>query len=587
MNLLALDSEATYVKDVRDIGSLGVMGYVNHPDTEHYMVSLWCPDWNFVGRWEDAPLDRIDSNTTLLSHNRSYDSAVLRRVSPLTRPGKWICTADQAAKDQMPRSLKNSASVVLGEAVDKSVRDKMNKKTVQSMTPQFLDECRVYALKDAELCYRLHQKLQPFTELEQKASEHTTWMGHHGVRIDVERLGKYLAVMSTKLFDVQRTIPWWGELDAKGKPIPLTSLKELAKHCAKAGIPAPETTAKNDPAFDLWAEQYAAQAPFVAAISELRSCNRLLTVVQAMEDRRRGDRLPYGLKYFGAQHTGRWSGDNGLNMQNLPKKPMYGVDVRSLIIPREGFTFISADYSQIEARVLPWIAGDAELLKLLADGMDVYEAHARATMGYTDTRPLKEVDPAMRQLSKVRVLGLGYYMGAAALKGFIKTSTGQDVPDEECQKIVAGYRKTNKPITDLWDKFGKVLRQEATTHRNEDLDILLPSGRTIKYFNLHQDGGFRASKVKGETPGYWHSGVLTENMVQATARDILSHAIGNLHDASLPVVLHVHDEVLVEVPLALAEEGRQAVIEAMERLPDWAAGLPLKTDARIIDRYTK
>ena len=588
MNTIAIDTESTYTKDVRDISCLGVTGYVNHPETEHYMVSMWTPEWSYVGPWETAPLDRIDSDSTiLLSHNRSYDLAVLKRVAPLVRPKRWICTADQAAMSQVPRPLAGAAKVVLGHAADKKVRDEMNGKTVASMTPEFMERAKAYALEDARICYELHQKLDPFTETEQTVSEHTTWMGLRGIRVDVPRLTTALESLTKQVFDLQKTIPWHGELDAKGKEVKTGSPKALARECAKAGIPAPASTAKNSAEFDQWATLYAEQAPFVKALSDLRSCNRLLTVVQAMETRRRGDILPFGFKYCGAQHTRRWSGDDGLNLQNLPRKAMFGVDVRSFLIPREGHVFVSADYSQIEARVLPWIAGDKELLKLLAAGMDIYEAHARATMGYTDPRPLKEVNPEMRQLAKIRTLGLGFGLGAEGLQGYARVSAGMELDLVECSRIVNEFRAASKPTTGMWRKFNVAMRKHCVQERGEMFSVGLPSGREIRYWNMHEDGGIRASKVKGTAPGWWHGAIATENCVQGIARDILAHAICNLQAASLPVVLHVHDEVLVEVPIDIQEEGRQAVITAMETLPDWAKGLPLKTDARIIERYTK
>lgn len=587
-NIVAIDTESTYLKDVRDITSLGVTGYVNHPETEHYMVSMWCPEWSYVGPWENAPLDRINGDsTTLLSHNRSYDLAVLRRMAPTVKPKQWICTADQAAMNQVPRPLAGAAKVVLGVKADKKVRDEMNGKTVASMTPEFLERAKAYALEDSRLCYELHQKLEPFTEIEQTVSEHTTWMGLRGIRVDVAKITQALESLTQQVFDLQRMIPWHGELDAKGKEVKLGSPKALARECAKAGIPAPESTAKNSPEFDKWAEQYADRAPFVKALSNLRSCNRLLTVVQAFETRRQKDILPYGLKYCGAQHTRRWSGDDGLNLQNLPRKAMFGVDVRSFLIPREGFTFVSADYSQIEARVLPWIAGDKALLELLASGMDIYEAHARATMGYTDPRPLKEVDSAMRQLAKVRCLGLQFGMGPKALQAFAKTAANIDLTQSEAKVIVDDYRRGNVPIVRLWGVIGNGMRRQCIQDRGGDFEVELPSGRIIRYHNMHEDGGIRASKVKGEAPGYWSGPTGVENLTQGIARDILANAIANLRAASIPVVLHVHDEVLAEVPTPMAEEGRQAVITAMETLPDWAKGLPLKTDARLIDRYTK
>lgn len=517
-NIVAIDAECTYVEDVRDIKSLGVTTYIHHPETEHFMVSMWCPEWNYVGPWEKAPLDRIDGDSTiLLSHNRSFDSAVLSKMAPTVKPKQWICTADQAAMNQVPRPLSGAAKVVLGIKVDKKVRDEMNGKTVASMTPEFLERARAYALEDSRICYELHKKLEPFTELEQTVSEHTTWMGLRGIRVDVAKIAHALESLTQQVYDLQRKIPWHGELDAKGKEVKLGSPKALARECNKAGIPAPESTAKNSPEFDKWAEQYADKAPFVKALSDLRSCNRLLTVVQAFETRRQKDILPYGLKYCGAQHTRRWSGDDGLNLQNLPRKAMFGVDVRAFLIPREGFTFVSADYSQIEARVLPWIAGDKALLELLASGMDIYEAHARATMGYTDPRPLKEVDPAMRQFAKPQVLGLGFRLGAVGFQAYAKTSAGIDLSLAECKAAVDAYRAKNKPIVNLWSVFDRSMRKQCIQDRGGDFEIDLPSGRTIRYHSMHEDGGIRASKVKGEAPGYWHGGVATENCLAGSS----------------------------------------------------------------------
>ena len=741
-HLLAIDFETSYVKDVRDIGSLGVHNYLRHPDTKIYLVSMSDNQGNrYSGPPKGAPWHWITNETTLLSHNRTFDMDVWNVLGFEYWFKNWICTADTSAANQCPRPLKQACQVLLGITPNKDVRDKMSDKDPDQMTPEFWQECVTYAQQDADNCLALYGKLDPLSELERCASYHTTRMSHRGIGVDAVALKKGIDTLKTKLFELQSAIPWFGELDSKGKEIPITSPKAVERECRKLGIPAPDSLAKDSPEFDAWVEQYGEVAPFAKAMGQVRSCNRLLTVLEAMEARRHGDRLYYGLKYFGAQHTGRWSGDNGLNMQNLPKKETFGVDVRSLLVPSPGHAFISADYSQIEARVLPWIAGDRALLELLRQGMDIYEAHARATMGYTDPRPLKEVNPEMRQMSKTRVLGLGFMMGAGTLINYAKTTTGITLSPLQAKKIVNDYRASNRPVTQTWDLLGNSMRRLMIQSPGETMEIKLPSGRTIKYFGVHEEQGMRAQKVRGEAFLWWTPGTLTENClagnsevltesgwmridlianervwdgeewvshdglisqgiqrtieclglrctpdhqvlslngwvtaeqvcgqpdgiqlvrpdepitsprsvrgegpqpdhrvlshqsrvdvgpdnihssqfeeptydlrncgprhrfvarggpnhpalivhncVQGIARDILSNAVVNLERARIPVVLHVHDEVLCEVPLDSAEEACQTVKRIMEDLPAWAEGLPLNADPKILSCYEK
>lgn len=596
---LAIDFETTYVKDVRDIGSLGVHNYLRHPDTKIWLVSMSDNQGRkFSGKPEDAPWNWITPETTLLSHNRTFDSDVLEQTwvqfndesleNPRWIPYKdWICTSDTAAANQVPRALKGACKVVLGTKVDKDVRDKMSGKDPATMTKEFWDECVDYAQADADNCLALHEMLTPLSEHEHKASLHTTRMCHRGIGVDEGKLNASIEKIKLSLFELQSSVPWFGELDVKGKEIPTMSPKAVARECSKLGIPAPESMAKDSPEFDRWCEEYSERAPFVQALGKIRSCNRVLTVLEAMKARTSGGRLYYGLKYFGAQHTGRWSGDNGLNMQNLPRKEMFGIDLRSMLIPKPGHVFVSADYSQIEARVLPWIAGNEPLLKLLRDGMDIYEAYARSSLGYTDPRPLKEVNPELRQIGKIHILGLGFGLGAATLVNYAKSNMGLKLTPVEAKRIVNDFRARNQPTVRVWNLLGGEMRRTMIQNRGEDMNVKLPSGRTIKYFNVHEDQGMRASKIQGESPLWWTPGALTENLIQGTARDVLAQAVVRIEEAGIPVVLHVHDEVLCEVPLDDAQEACQTVKRIMEDLPDWCAGLPLNADPKIINCYTK
>ena len=173
----------------------------------------------------------------------------------------------------------------------------------------------------------------------------------------------------------------------------------------------PASTDTKSEEFGLWLEQHEKQADFILAVQQWRQANRLLSVLETMHEREVDGTLHYGLKYFGATHTGRWSGDAGLNLQNLPGKAFAGVDARACLVPRSGKRFIIGDFAQIEARVTCWLAGDEGTLALLRSGVDIYEAHARRTMHYSDPRPLKGVNPDMRQFAKCRVLALGFGLG--------------------------------------------------------------------------------------------------------------------------------------------------------------------------------
>jgi DNA polymerase len=312
--------------------------------------------------------------------------------------------------------------------------------------------------------------------------------------------------------------------------------------------------------------------------------NRLLTVVEAFRDRNIEGVLPYSLKYCGAQHTGRFSGDTGLNVQNLPKKPLEGVDARGFIVPREGYKFIISDYSAIEPRVLAWLSGNRALLELLAKGMDIYEAHARATMGYRDPRPLKEVDPQMRQLSKVRVLGMGYGLGPWKFMSIYKQWTGEEISAPRAETAVNDFRSSNPQLVNFWRRLDRLARNSV----GGEMEVELPSGRTIIYRDVcMREGDVVGRPVAGEPHRKLYGGLLTENSTQATAREILCDGLVRMHRAGLRVVLHVHDEVVVEVKEDQAEDAKRQLEEIMATAPDWMPGLPLACEAKIADRYGK
>jgi DNA polymerase len=294
--------------------------------------------------------------------------------------------------------------------------------------------------------------------------------------------------------------------------------------------------------------------------------------------------MGYDLKYFGAT-TGRDSGSGGWNAQNLPRDVVSGVDIRSLIEAPEGKMLVVCDLAQIEARCILYLARDKATLEVLRTGVDVYEAHARATMGYTDPRPLKDVDKALRQLAKARVLGLGFGCGANKFQVVAKMMAGLEISPQEAERVVKDYRKSNPQIVALWKELEDYLRRSQGSH----LNVTLPSGRQLIYRDVK--GGYESSGVIPRNGKMLRSklygGLLAENLTQAFARDVFMDRVAAVTEKGYEVILRVHDEVVCIVDEATAEDSRKEIETIMSTTPEWCKTLPVGAEADVMKRYAK
>jgi len=592
MTPYSLDFESTWEAG-RDINSLGVFGYLQHPQTEIYLVSMYGEGVEYCGPLEQAPWDKI-SGKHWLSHNRSFDKAVHKvaisrgQIPEWCQPEGWDCTADLCAYIQAPRALGKAMTALCGVTLDKAIRDRTKGLRWADMTPEFQQEVVDYGLDDSKSCWLLWEQYgHLWPEWERNLSKHTTEMCHRGIGLDMEKVEEGIEVLRQAMFKAEAEIPW---IDDETGP---AARKALAEACRAVGVPPPASTAKTSPVFDAWVAEYGEKVPFVAALQDWRQTKRLYDVFHAFKVRSIGSVLPFGLKY-GAAHTLRWGGDTGLNLQNLARDPFKSKYAEKAVYSREcltappGYVFVGADSAQIEARVVLWLAGDVASLDLIQDGMCVYEVHARRFKGYADPRPLKDAaatDPALkklRQLCKAERLGLGYGMGHARFMSAAKALAGVDVSESEAKSIVQSFRKSNKGIVDLWSVLDNAVCRPGQN------DVELPSGRRLVYRDTYNDGeNWRARVERGGSAVKIYGAIGVENLTQGVARDCLGHWILETERAGLPVVLHVHDEIVTCVPEADAEDAKRTLVGIMSKAPEWADGLPVAAEATISKRYWK
>ena len=348
----------------------------------------------------------------------------------------------------------------------------------------------------------------------------------------------------------------------------------------------------------------------------------------------KGERVR-GLLQFHGTRTGRWAG-RLVQMQNLPQNHISDLDlarqivkegdldtlelcygnvpdtlsqlIRTAFVAPEGHTFAVCDFSAIEARVLAWLAGEEWVLEVFRGHGKIYEATAAQMYGV----PIEEItktDPR-RQKGKIAVLALGYGGGTGALAAMGGTRMG--LTEDDMAGIVDDWRKANPHIVKTWSKLETAVKRCATTgidqstcglifhRRTEDgtLTITLPSGRLLCYRNMTigtNRWGKESLKFQGtnSTTKRWewietYGGKLTENIVQAIARDCLAHTLAQVEER-YNVVFHVHDEIVCEVEDDLdSAKGHLAVIqEIFADNADWAEGLPLKGAGYITPYYLK
>ena len=298
--------------------------------------------------------------------------------------------------------------------------------------------------------------------------------------------------------------------------------------------------------------------------------------------------MPVPLKYYAA-HTGRWGGSDNLNLQNLPSRGANAGKLKKAIISPEGYVIIDADSSQIEARVLAWLAGQDDLVEAFAKGEDVYKIMASKIYG----KDREEITKEERFVGKTTILGAGYGMGAVKFKAQLKTF-GTDVSEDESKHIIEVYRQTYPYIVNLWREGQKSLealskgmttslgRNNVLTLAPDEKGIRLPSGLLMRYDQLvHMRDENNKLQFQYKTRYGWnkiYGGKVIENVCQAIARCIIGEQMIKI-SKKYDVVLTVHDAVACIEKEEDAVEAQKYVEECMKWTPDWAKGLPVNCES--------
>jgi len=450
---IAADYETPYGDDFSVVG-LGYDRYARDPRCEPYLLSVCDGSEVWAGHPRDFNFSSLEG-AKLVSHNSAFEEEIslgatergLFTVPGLKRWGMdhWFCSLNMSAYLWNVRSLKDAVKVGLDVDLSKGVRDRAKNKSVEDMKREgWYDDMLKYSKEDAINCWRLWDKHNSkWPEFERRLSRLTIDQGRHGVRIDLEALAFGIEQMQKVIFTATSNLPWIARGNKPASPI------GIAEECRLVGIPCPPVKAHNAEAAAEWEEIYAPKHKFVLALRNLRKAKKALATLETIKLRLRPDEtMAFSLKYAGA-HTLRWSGDSGVNMQNLAKEPMlidqntsfvfdpktiqpmveefskghageraHGTlangttffDFRGLIIARPGKKIAAVDEGQIEPRCLNWIAGNTAMLKMMAEGFAIYEAHARETMDWKGG-VLKDENKKMYSLAKARVLSGGYQVG--------------------------------------------------------------------------------------------------------------------------------------------------------------------------------
>lgn len=625
MDIYTIDFETYYSRDY-SLSKITTEMYVRDDRFEAILVGI--KKNNGPVKWVPAPmiaafLKAIDfSNAAILCHNTAFDGAILSWHYGV-KPKLWLDTLSMARplhNVSVGGSLKALAQYYKLGAKGDEVVNALGKRYAD-FSREELTRYAAYCVNDVELTYQLWLRLRkelPASELlviDQTLRMYTEPKIELDKQLLLQHLGevrsskeKLLELVAEAMADGDHTI----HRDAL-KPM-LMSNPQMALLLERLGVEPPTKvsvkTGKTAFAFSKTDKDFTDllehQDERVRAAVEAR-----LGVKSTLEETRTlafigiSDRgpLPIMLNYYGA-HTGRFSGGDKVNLQNLPSRG--NTTIRRALKAPEGYEIIACDSSQIEARTVAWLAGQDDLVQAFREGRDVYSEFASDVYG----RKITKADYTERFVGKTCILGLGYGMGAEKFRRTLALAK-IEIDEHEALRIVKLYRQKYFKIVQLWQTCGHVLTNMVSGVSgmiNDKLEydntgITLPNGLKITYPALRQNGSgfeyindartyrkFLKDRVLGlpcdDLP--WvriYGGKVTENLVQALAGIIVRDQMVKIGLAGHFVAFQVHDENVCVVRTDEADAAEAEIIRIMSTPPKWAPDLPIACEAGRADNY--
>ena len=599
MNLITIDFETYYDRDfslskitteeyVRSdlFEVIGVSVKVNNQETEwasgtHQQIREWLQS-NF--EWERG---------FVLAHNTLFDGAILSWRFGIN-PRGWLdtlCMGRALHGVEVGGSLKAlTERYGLGEKGTEVV-NALGKRRL-NFSDEELARYGDYCINDVELTYQLFNILsKDFPKQELRVIDQTLRMFIDPMlELDGDMLQQHLIGIKQMKEDL---------LTSSGvDKTELMSNEKFAELLRSFGVEPPMKTspatgkqtyafAKSDEEFKALADHEDVRVQTLVAARLGTKSTLEETRTQRFIDISKRGKLPVPIRYYAA-HTGRFGGDDKINMQNLPSRGNNANKLKKSIIAPEGYTIIDADSAQIEARVLAWLSEQDDLVTAFAEGKDVYKKMASAIYG----KPEFEINKEERFVGKTTILGAGYGMGAVKFQAQLK-GMGAEVDTDEARRIIDIYRRTNDAVVRLWRQAQNALvnmsrGEAAPLGRRGVLEVVpsetairLPSGLLMRYDDLkfdQTDKGieFHYKTRKGRTRIY--GGKVIENVCQAIARCIIAEQMLKI-GKRYKVVLTVHDAIAVCVPDIEVVPATQYVEECMRWVPEWAKGLPVNCES--------
>ena len=619
MNLITLDFETfyeqgfslsnltteEYIRDER-FQVIGVGVKIDDQETEwitgthnHIKTKLMEIDWN---------------EAILLCHNTQFDGAILSFIFNIV-PAIYLDTLGMARAKHGVDVGGSLAFLVeyyqLGRKGTEVIDAKG--KRLEDFELQDLKQYGEYCKNDVELTYKLYNVLaQGFPSNELKLIDITLRMyTQPTLQLDdallSDRLEEVEAEKKEVLGALMQRLNCEDEECVRKK---LASNKQFAELLTELNIPVPmkvsPTTgkdtfalAKNDEGFIALTED---EDPFIQELCAVRLGTKS-TIEESRIKRfldigsRNKGLLPIPLKYYGA-HTGRWAGADKVNFQNLPSRDKKKKALKNAVEAPQGHQVINCDSSQIEARILVWLAGQDDIVQLYKDERDVYCEFASTVYNRTITK----ADSVERFVGKTCTLGLGYGTGWSKLQHTLKTQPpGADLPDEDCQNLVKVYRRVNDKVIKLWADCDRALADMANWDETMEPyylgnhDCLLVTKEGIKLPNelyIHYPE-LKKEKIDGKDKFIYKSrkgyislwgGSVVENVVQALARIVVGEQMIKINEHYKPV-LTVHDAIVCVVKKDDTDNAMKIITGIMSTPPSWGLDLPIACEAKFGQSY--